>query len=117
MKTNPFGLDPGMMNANPMLAWWQQQWMKGANPMARMQAAWIESLAEAMAAEAQFLKIVAETSEQMSQCLNGEDPPTHEELQACYQDLVKQMSDAQQKRMEHVAQLSHDFRKQLWEEI
>ncbi|WP_416140744.1 hypothetical protein ACM26W_10370 [Halomonas sp. HK25] len=117
MKTNPFGIDPGMMNANPMLAWWQEQWMKGANPMAKMQAAWMESLAEAMEFEAQFLKTVAETGQQMTQCFNHEKPATSDEVHACYQNLVKQMTDAQHKRMEQATQLSHDFRKRLWEEI
>ncbi len=117
MKTNPFGMDPGMMNASPMLSWWQQQWMKGANPMAQMQAAWMESLADAMKFEAQFLKAIAESGQQMTACLNDEQPSTPEEMHACYQKLVKQMTDAHQERMEQATQLSHDFRKRLWEEI
>ncbi len=117
MKNNPFGLDPDMMKANPMLSWWQQQWTKGTNPMARMQLAWIESLAETMQLEAQFLKAVAESGEQIAKCLEGEQPKTPEELQACYQELVQKVSDAQMKRMENAAQLSHDFRKRVWEEI
>ncbi len=117
MKTNPFGMDPGMMNASPMLSWWQQQWMKGASPMAQMQAAWMESLADAMKFEAQFLKAIAESGEQMTACLKDEQPSTPEEMHACYQKLVKQMTDAHQERMEQATQLSHDFRKRLWEEI
>ncbi|MBE0487833.1 MAG: hypothetical protein IBX53_02045 [Halomonas sp.] len=117
MKTNPIGMDTGMMNANPMLAWWQEQWMKGANPMAQMQAAWMESLADAMKFEAQFLMAIAETGQEMTECLHNEKPATAEEVQACYQKLVKQVTDAQHTRMEHAAQLSHDFRKRLWEEI
>lgn len=117
MKNNPFGMDPAMMNASPMLTWWQQQWMKGANPMAQMQAAWMESLAEAMKFEAQFLKTVAESGQQMTDCLNKKEPTTPQELQDCYQKLVQQMTDAQQKRMEQAAELSLDFRKRLWEEI
>ncbi len=117
MKTNPFGLDPGMLNANPMLAWWQQQLAKGGNPMARMQLAWIESLADAMQFEAQFLKAIAESGEQIAKCFDGEQPRTPEEVQECYQKMVQQISDAQMKRVEHATQLTHDFRKRIWEEI
>ncbi|QTF91201.1 hypothetical protein [Halomonas sp. BM-2019] len=117
MKSNPFGMDMSMMNANPMLAWWQQQWMQGTHPMARLQAAWMESLAQAMEFEAQYLKAIAESGEQLSQCFGGETPSTPEEVQACYQKLVEQVNGAHVKRMEQAAQLSHDFRQRLWEEI
>ncbi|MBB3330569.1 glucosamine 6-phosphate synthetase-like amidotransferase/phosphosugar isomerase protein [Halomonas campaniensis] len=117
MTKKPFGMDMGMASANPMLEWWQQQWMKGGNPMARMQLAWMESMAEAMQFEAQFLKAIAESGERLSKCFDGEGPTSPEELQECYQKLVQEVSDAQMKRMEHATQLTHDFRKRIWEEI
>ncbi|MEQ5802224.1 hypothetical protein [Halomonas sp. H10-9-1] len=109
MSQNPF--------ANPMLEWWQQQWTKGATPMARTQLAWMENLAEALQFEAQFLKAIAESGERMAQCLNGEQPTTPKEVQACYEQLVKEVGNAQMKRLEQASQLTHDFRKRLWEEI
>lgn len=103
--------------ANPMLDWWQQQWMKGTQPMARMQLAWMESLAEAMQFEAQFIRSIAESGERMTQCFEGDTPTTPEEVQACYEKLVKEVSDAQVKRLEQASQLTEDFRQRLWEEI
>ncbi len=115
MKKNPFGMD--MSGANPMLEWWQQQWLKGGNPMARMQVAWMESMAEAMKFEAEFLKAIAESGEQLAKCFDEDGPSNQEELQECYQKLVTSVTDAQKKRMEQSAQLSHDFRAKIWEEI
>ncbi|MGE4532237.1 hypothetical protein [Halomonas sp.] len=102
---------------NPMFDWWQQQWMKGANPMAKAQLAWMESLAEALQFEAQFVRAIAESGERMARCFDGEQPTTSEEVQACYEKLVKEVGDAQMKRLEQATQLTHDFRKRLWEEI
>ena len=109
MPQNPF--------SNPMLEWWQQQWTKGANPMARTQLAWMEGLAEALQFEAEFLKAIAESGERIAECFDGPQPTTPEEVQACYEKLVKEVSNAQMKRLEHATKLSHDFRKRLWEEI
>jgi len=109
MTQNPF--------ANPMLEWWQQQWTQGVNPRARTQLAWMESLAEALQLEAQFLKAIAESGEKIAKCFDGKQPTTPEEVQACYGKLVKEVGDAQMKRLEQASQLTHDFRKRLWEEI
>lgn len=102
---------------NPMLEWWQQQWMQGTHPMARMQLAWMESLAETMQFEAQFLMAVAESGERMAKCFDVSQPATPEEVQAAYHALVKEVNDAHMKRLERVAQLTEDFRERLWEEI
>lgn len=122
MKTPPFGFDPEAMKANPMLAnpmfaMWQQQWNLTNNPMVRMQIAWMESLAATMQLEANFLKSVAEGGVQVSKCFEGDQPKTPEELQACYQELVQKVKDAQMQRMQSASQLSEDFRKRLWEEL
>ncbi|MFP4137999.1 MAG: hypothetical protein ACOC0M_01085 [Halomonas sp.] len=109
MAQNPF--------TNPMFELWQQQWMKGTTPMAKAQLAWMESFAEALQFEAQFLKAIAESGERMAKCFNGEQPTTPEEVQACYEKLVKEVGDAQMKRLEQATQLTQDFRQRLWEEI
>lgn len=102
---------------NPMFEWWQQQWTKGVNPMARTQLAWMESLAEVLQFEAEFLKAIAESGERVARCFDGPQPTTPEEVRACYEKLMKEVSEAQMKRLEQASQLSHDFRKRVWEEI
>ncbi|GHE19651.1 hypothetical protein [Halomonas urumqiensis] len=102
---------------NPMFDWWQEQWLKGPNPVARMQLAWLESMADAMQFEAQFIKALAESSARMSECFEGDAPRTHAELQACYQSLVKDITDAHVKRVDFANQLTKEFRQRIWEEL
>ncbi|MCH4565011.1 hypothetical protein MKP05_18085 [Halomonas sp. EGI 63088] len=114
----PTSPSPAMPATEPMLAWWQQQWLQNASPLARMQLAWMESLAEAMQFEAQYFKAMAESGQRMAECVGGEDAPsTPAEVQECYQKLVKDVTDAQMKRMEKATQLSHEFRERIWEEL
>lgn len=109
---------PESPTVEPMLAWWQQQWLQSATPLARMQLAWMESLAEAMQFEAQYLQTMAESSQRIAECFSGKDAPsTPAEMHECYQKLVKDVTDAQMKRMEKATQLSHEFRARIWEEL
>ncbi|MFY0990256.1 hypothetical protein [Halomonas sp. C05BenzN] len=109
---------PTGSTADPLLSWWQQQWLQGANPMARMQLAWMESLAEAMEFEAQYLQAMAESGQRLAECFQSDTPPsTPAEVQECYQKLVSDVTDAHMRRMEKATQLSHEFRKRVWEEI
>ncbi|HSP58356.1 MAG TPA: hypothetical protein VLO12_08655 [Halomonas sp.] len=104
--------------ATQMFDWWQEQWAQNANPITRLQLAWMESLTQAMQLEAEFLTAMAETSVKMASCLHGEDAPTTPgEMHRYYQTLVKHASEAHMERMEKAAALSHDFRKRVWEEI
>ncbi len=101
-----------------MFEWWQEQWTQNANPIARMQLAWLESLTQAMQFEAEFLAAMAENGVKMASCFQGEDAPsTPSEMHRCYQRLVQHATDAHMERMEKTAALSHDFRKRVWEEI
>ncbi|ATJ82925.1 hypothetical protein ACFPTY_07970 [Halomonas beimenensis] len=100
-----------------MLQWWSQQWLQGANPLARLQLAWMESLAEAMQFEAQCLHALAESGERMAGCYTGDPTKTPQELQECYQRLIEDVTQTHMRRLEKVAQLSEDFRKRIWEEI
>lgn len=101
-----------------MFEWWQEQWVQNANPIARMQLAWLESLTQAMQFEAEFLAAMAENSLRLADCFQGEEAPTTPaEMHHCYQALVKHATDAHMKRMDKATTLSHDFRKRIWEEI
>nr|WP_298248616.1 hypothetical protein [uncultured Halomonas sp.] len=102
---------------NPISEWWQQQWPKGVNPMVRLQQAWMENLAEALQFEAEFLMAIAQSGERIARTFDGPQPTTPAEMQAYYEALVKEMSDAQMKSLEQASRLSHDFRKRLWEKI
>jgi hypothetical protein len=101
-----------------MFEWWQEQWAQNANPIARMQLAWMESLTQAMQFEAEFLAAMAENSLKLANCFQGEDAPsTPAEMHRCYQALAKHATEAHMERMEKATTLSHDFRKLIWEEI
>ncbi|MDI5920439.1 hypothetical protein QLQ86_06550 [Halomonas sp. LR5S13] len=109
--------NPALAAAQPMMEWWQKQFTQGTTPMARMQLAWMESMADAMQFEAQFLQALAESSQKIAQSFEGEAPQTPAEMQERYQQLITEVTEAQMERMQKAAELSHDFRKRLWEEI
>jgi len=109
--------NPALAAAEPMMEWWQKQFSQGATPMARMQLAWMQSMAEAMQFEAEFLKALAKSGQKITHSFEGEPPQTPAEMQERYQQFIKEVTDAQMERMQKAAELSHDFRKCLWEEI
>lgn len=109
--------NPALAAAEPMMEWWQKQWSQGVTPMARMQLAWMESMAEAMEFEAQFLKTLADSGQKIAQSFDGDTPQTQAEMQQRYQALISELTDAQMDRMKKAAELSHEFRRRVWEEI
>lgn len=109
--------NPALAATEPMMEWWQKQFSQGATPMARMQLAWMQSMADAMQFEAQFLQALAESGQKIAQCFDGEAPQTPAEMQECYQKLIAEVTEAQMERMKKAAELSHDFRRRVWEEI
>ncbi|AMD02366.1 MULTISPECIES: hypothetical protein [Halomonas] len=102
--------------AQPIMEWWTKQWMQGATPMTRMQLAWMENLSEIMQQEARFLSALAEASQRIAKCYdtNQGDPM---KMNECYQELAKEVAEHHMERMKNVANLSHDFRARIWEEI
>ncbi|MGM0537368.1 MAG: hypothetical protein ACQEUN_02115 [Pseudomonadota bacterium] len=109
--------NPALAATAPVMEWWQKQLAQGATPMTRMQLAWMQSMAEAMEHEAQFLQALAESGQKIAKCFEGEAPQTPAEMQACYQKLVTEVTEAQMERMKQAADISHEFRRRVWEEI
>ncbi|MDN3555205.1 hypothetical protein [Halomonas maura] len=103
--------------SDAMMQWWSQQWLQGVTPMARMQLAWMESLAEAMQFEAQCLHALAESGQRLSGCINSETPANPQDIQECYQQLMHHVTQTHMQRLEKVAELSEDFRNRIWEEL
>ncbi|MFG6178828.1 hypothetical protein ACGTN6_16450 [Halomonas sp. THAF12] len=100
-----------------MLKWWNQQWLQGSLPMARIQLAWMESLADAMQFEAQCLHALAESGERITSGY-GTDPTKHpHELHERYHQLIRDVTHTHLQRLGKVAELSEDFRKRIWEEL
>lgn len=116
-KKKDIKANPALAATEPMMEWWQKQFTQGATPMARMQLAWMQSLADAMQFEAQFLQALAESGQKIAQSFEGEPPQTPAEMQERYQQLISEVTDAQMDRMKKAAELSHEFRQRLWEEI
>lgn len=104
--------------SQPILLCWHEQWLKSSLPLAKIHLAWLENVAQSMEMEAQFFQAMAESSEKLNQCFakNG-GLPQHNDLNQYYQDMIQTLTDAHLQRIENVAQLSHEFRRCLWEEI
>ncbi|SEK29066.1 hypothetical protein [Halomonas daqiaonensis] len=111
-KTNP-----AMSATEPMMEWWQKQFTQGATPMTRMQLAWMQSIADTMQFEAQFLRTLAESGQRIAQTLGGDTPQTPAEMQERYQKLISEVTEAQMERMKKATELSNDFRRRVWEEV
>lgn len=110
---------PSVIDASqPMLTWWHQYWLKSSLPLAKMHLAWLESVSQTMEMEAQFFQALADSGEKINQCYakNG-TTPEGTDINDCYQDMLQTLTDAHLQRLENVAQLSHEFRRCLWEEI
>jgi hypothetical protein len=113
------GLDtsqPILEASQPMMEWWTQQWLMSANPTARMQQAWLESLSEVMQQEAHFLLVLAEASHRLSEFyLTGKGDP--DRANEWYQHIAREMANHQLARIKRMAELPTDFRERIWEEI
>lgn len=110
--------NPAFQATEPMLTWWRDQLSQSANPMARMQLAWMESLVETMQYEAKFLQAMAESGQRMAESFQGKNAPrTPAEFNESYQKMIKEITDAQMERLEKASNLSNDFRKRVWEEL
>lgn len=105
-------------SAQSMQACWHQYCLLSTMPMVRFQIAWLENVNQAMQMEAQFFQTIAKSSEKLMLCLT--DNPHHcnaAEFTEHYQEMVKTLTDANMERLAKVSQLSHDFRRSLWEEL
>ncbi|HDZ49119.1 hypothetical protein LCGC14_0293720 [marine sediment metagenome] len=104
--------------SQPILLWWNEHWLKSSLPLAKIHLVWLENVAQTMEMEALFFQAMAESSEKLNQCLakNG-GLPRNDDLNQCYQEMVQTLTDAHLQRIENVAQLSHEFRRCLWEGI
>lgn len=109
---------PWIDDAQPMQAWWHQYCLLSTMPMVRLQIAWLENVTQAMQMEAQLFQALAKSSEKLTLCLT--DNPHHcnaAEFTEHYQEMVKTLTDANMERLTKVSQLSHEFRRSLWEEL
>ena len=76
------------------------------------------NVTQTMQMEAQLFQALAKSSEKLTLCLT--DNPHHcnaAELTEHYHEMVKTLTDANMERLTNVSQLSHEFRRCLWEEI
>ncbi|MDZ7852792.1 MAG: hypothetical protein U5L98_09170 [Halomonas sp.] len=109
--------NPALTAAEPMMEWWQSQFTQGTTPMTRMQLAWMQSMADTMQFEAQFLRALAESGQKMAESMSGDTPQTPAEMQERYQQLISDLTEAQMERMKKATELSNDFRRRVWEEV
>ncbi|MEQ6917575.1 hypothetical protein [Halomonas aquatica] len=108
---------PALAATEPMMEWWQKHLSQGATPMARMQLAWMQSMADALQFEAEFLKTLAESGQRLAKSFDGATPQTPAEMNERYQAIMSEISEAQMERMQKAAELSLEFRRNVWEEI
>ncbi len=106
--------DPGQL----MQTWWHHYCLLSTVPMVRLQVAWLENVTQAMQMEADLFRAVVKSSEKMTQCFTDNNQNCGAaELTEHYQEMVKTLTEANMERFERVSQLSHEFRRSLWEEI
>ncbi len=102
----------------PVIDWWVHHWMGAANPVVRMQVAWMETLFDAMQMEAELLIACATSQQEIIKCLSDQqtlkDPSV---LGSCYQDAIEDFVNAHLNRMNRVNEMALDFRQRVWEEI
>lgn len=104
--------------SQPIFAWWMHHWMDASHPMARLQCAWMESILEAMQAEAEFLNACAISNAKVWSCLaEANYLPGAAALHNCYHEAAADIVDAHLTRLGRVTELPEDFRQRLWEEI
>ncbi|WP_129138406.1 hypothetical protein [Modicisalibacter coralii] len=107
-----------LLNGDSLPSWWMQQWLESTAPITRMQLAWLQTMSEAMQHEAEFLKVVATSSEKLARC--AWDPEALRDpsaLSSCYQQAASEVANAAARRFSKVSELSHDLRERIWDEI
>ncbi|HSP32399.1 MAG TPA: hypothetical protein VLO13_10425 [Halomonas sp.] len=110
--------NPVIDASQPIFLWWSEYWLKSSLPMAKAHLAWLENMSQTMQMEAELFQAIADSSERLTQCfVESGCTPTNTDIHDCYQDMMQTLTDAQLQRFEKVAQLPHEFRKRLWEEI
>ncbi|KUJ86609.1 MAG: hypothetical protein XD36_2951 [Halomonas sp. 54_146] len=110
--------NPVINSSQPIIAWWNEYLLKSSLPMAKIHLAWLESVSQSIQMEAKLLQAIAESSEKFTQCfIESGTNPSSADIHECYQDMVQTLTDSHFNRLEKVAQLSHEFRRCLWEEI
>ncbi|WP_434985553.1 hypothetical protein [Vreelandella zhaodongensis] len=101
-----------------MQTWWQHYCLLSTVPMVRLQVAWLENVTQAMQMEADLFRAIVKSSEKMTQCLTDNNESCGAtELTEHYQEMMQTLTEANMERFERVSQLSHEFRRSLWEEI
>ncbi|RUR34727.1 hypothetical protein ELY33_00670 [Vreelandella andesensis] len=99
-------------------AWWQHYCLLSTMPIVRCQVAWLENVTQAMQLEAELFQAIAKSSEKLTLCLTDNNKNCNaKEFTEQYQEMVKTLTDANIERFTKVSQLSHEFRRNLWEEI
>lgn len=109
---------PGLDVSRPVIDLWRQQLFDTTTSMTRLQLAWMQSMSDAMQHEAEFFMACAAVSEKMTRCFTEpQSLDNPEKLGECYNELVKDMTEAQLERLRKVADLPQEFRARLWEEL
>lgn len=112
-------MNPWFDASQPLLNWWAEQGTQAIQPFAKVQQAWMESMSQAMQAEMQFFQAITESHEKMAKCMMNASgsPESNRDMADCYQEVVQTLADAQMTRLHKASELSHEFRRSLWEEL
>lgn len=117
-NTETIASNPAIEASQPIFLWWSDVWLKSSLPLAKIHLAWLENVAQSMEMEAQFFQAMAESGEKLNQSFaKSGGLPHNNDINQCYQNMIQTLTDNHLQRLENVAQLSHEFRRCLWEEI
>lgn len=117
-NTETIASNPAIEASQPIFLWWSDVWLKSSLPLAKIHLTWLENVAQSMEMEAQFFQAMAESGEKLNQSFaKSGGLPHNNDINQCYQNMIQTLTDNHLQRLENVAQLSHEFRRCLWEEI
>lgn len=102
----------------PLTQLWLAQCLEASAPVSRLQLSWLKTMDDIVECEVDFMFICMNSCIRMSECLL-KPGALHDKasLESCYQDILSDVTEASFARFDKVAELSHEFRQQLWEEI
>ncbi|MGY4876783.1 hypothetical protein ACLUEY_02735 [Vreelandella aquamarina] len=112
-------LNPWLDATQPMLMWWTEQSAHCMKPITSFHMAWLEGFSQAMQAEMEFLQALTESQEKIARCIinTSATPGSELKMANCYQEVIQTLTNANMERLQKAAELTHEFRKSLWEEL
>ncbi|MDR5905956.1 hypothetical protein [Franzmannia qiaohouensis] len=102
----------------PLTQLWLEQWQATNAPAARVQLQWLKAMNQIIESEATFMLACLNANLRIGECMLDPDRLRSDTaLNDCYEEIMNEVAEASLARLDKVTELSHEFRRQLWEEL